>query len=109
MSRVLGLRRIDLADDPLHLRVRLATAARCGSNGVVPVSSSYSSTPSEYTSDARVDVERALGLLGAHVLGRADELAELGEQRLLGEPLAAWPWRCRSRSPWRTGRSSLTC
>ncbi len=29
-----------------------------------------------------------LRLLGAHVLGRADHLAELGEQRLLGQPLA---------------------
>ncbi len=40
-------------------------------------------------SRAGVDVELIqLGLLGAHVLRRADHLAELGEQRLLGQPLA---------------------
>jgi hypothetical protein len=33
----------------------------------------------------RVDVGRAFGLLGAHVLGRADELEVLGEERLVGE------------------------
>jgi hypothetical protein len=39
---------------------------------------------------ARVDVEQRahLGLLGAHVQRGADELAELGEQRLLRQPLA---------------------
>ena len=37
---------------------------------------------------AGVDVEvRHLRLLGAHVLRRADELPELGEERVLGEPL----------------------
>ena len=38
---------------------------------------------------AGVDVEPAdLGLLGAHVLGRPDELAKLGEQGQLGQPRA---------------------
>ena len=40
-----------------------------------------------------------LGLLGAHVHRRADELARSGEQRLLGQLLRRSPWRCRSRSP----------
>ena len=50
---------------------------------------------------AGIDVEAVhLGLLGAHVERRADHLAEAGVERLLGELLAEWPWRRRSRSPW---------
>ena len=41
------LRRLFLADDPLHLRHNAAERKPLPSNGVVPVSSSYSSTPSE--------------------------------------------------------------
>ena len=47
---------------------------------------------------------RQLGLLGAHVQRRADELGEAGEERLLGEAAARSPWRCRSRSPWAPAR-----
>ena len=65
-----------------------ACFSRSLSNGVVPVSSSYSSTPRLYTS-LRVSTSMLghLRLLGAHVQRRADHLREVREQRLLGELL----------------------
>ena len=50
-----------------------ASLNRCRSSGVVPVNSSYRITPERIDVAARIDVEVIeLGLLGAHVQGRAD-------------------------------------
>ena len=60
-------------------------------------------------SASRIDVQPAhLRLLRAHVLGRADEVPELREQRLVRQPLAASPSRCRSRSPSAPASPSCT-
>ena len=49
---------------------------------------------------ARVNVQPAhLRLFRTHVGRRADELFERGEQRLVGQPAARSPWRCRNQSP----------
>ena len=62
---------------------------RSRSNGVVPVSSSYSSTPEGVDVGPGVHVHAAhLGLLRAHVERRADHLGEPGVDRLLGQRLA---------------------
>ena len=89
-SRVLGPRRLVLADHALHLvRARLASSVPA-SNGVVPVEQLVQQHAERVDVAARVDVERrssppARGLMYSR---RADELAELGEQRLLGQLLA---------------------
>ena len=58
------------------------------SNGTAPISNSYKSTPSEYTSERLIDVSgHRVGLLRAGVLRRPDDLAELREQRVLYGPL----------------------
>ncbi len=68
------------------------------SSGVVPVSSSYKSTPQRVDVASGVDAQRTgLGLFRTHVFERANDRAELREQRPLGQAVARSPWPLRSR------------
>ena len=83
-TRVLGFGRLDLADDPLDLRVAAGSqrprdrTACAGEQLVEQHAQRVHVRP-------RVDVQPAFGLLRAHVLRRADQLAGLGEERLVGQ------------------------
>ena len=85
--RVEGFRRLGLADDPLHLRVA-GLAQRVPGEGRHARQQLVEQHAQRVDVRPRVDVQAAhLGLLGAHVLRRADHLGVAGEERLLGEPL----------------------
>ena len=82
-----GLGRLDLADDPLDLGKTRRTQ-RLALEGSRTRQQLIQDHAERVDVAPRVDVLRAhLGLLGAHVLGRADELALLGEDRRLGQSL----------------------
>ena len=70
------------------ISARPARRSSFESKGRTPARSSYRSTPSEYDVRAGVDVEIGhLGLLGTHVLRRANELTQFGEDGALRETL----------------------
>ena len=79
-----GSGRINLADDALHLAIRGEAEL---------VAQEWGRARDEFVQHhaqginvgAGVDVRGALGLLGAHVFGRADQAAMLGEEGFLGE------------------------
>ena len=77
--------RFFLADDPADF-VEAGLAQPSWSNGVVPVEQFVEQHAQGVDVAPRVDIQAAhLGLLRAHVQGRADQLAEAGEERLLGQ------------------------
>jgi len=80
--------RFDLADDPLDLAIGFA-AQLLGIKRRGAGQQLVEQHAEAVDVAAGIDVKAAdVGLLGGHVLGRAYELAKLGEQRFVGEALA---------------------
>jgi len=77
--------RLFVSDDPLHLGQGGAAKA-LGVEGGVAGEKLVKQHAQGVNIGAGVDVDRALGLFGAHVFRRADELAVLGEESFFSEP-----------------------
>ena len=88
LIRVLGLRRLLLADDPAHFVEGCRAHPLLIKTACCPAAVRKARHPVNRCRSACRCRAGHFRLLGAHVIGRTDHLAKLGEHRLLGELLA---------------------